>query len=238
MTTVSFQVKYRALHWEQINVCGDIAELGSWKKSTGLMLHWSEGDIWTGQLELPSGVSRFEYKYVVFVSQTNDIVMYEGGSNRVIEVDGFNTKIIDEWQGNKESLYLTSFFDDVIFSHTSEETKSLNKEVKKNCEIDDNDVSITVLAYSNIRRGQSLYLSGDHSSLGGWQLKNAVKCTFKDDVGKFQAQFNIKKGERFEYKFVIRNSMVLLYGNILKIEYLKSLRTLKKPDMSLQLLRE
>lgn len=45
---------------ERIAVVGETNELGCWKPSHGLLLQWSEGDVWSGEVCLQPGVHAFK----------------------------------------------------------------------------------------------------------------------------------------------------------------------------------
>jgi len=48
----------------QVGVVGDADVFGAWEPEDGFRLKWTEGNIWTGRVELPPGTTTLEYKLV------------------------------------------------------------------------------------------------------------------------------------------------------------------------------
>ena len=81
--TVTFSLKQKVEWGDKMCVVGNHKELGRWELEKAPELRWNEGDIWTGQVELPAETS-VEFK-VVTVKGMGD-PQWEDGSNRQLSV--------------------------------------------------------------------------------------------------------------------------------------------------------
>ena len=64
-------------------VCGSTKELGAWKLDDAPAMEWSEGDVWTLEIEKPIGLE-VEYKLVKIPRR--EPIKWEGGKNRSLVV--------------------------------------------------------------------------------------------------------------------------------------------------------
>ncbi|GBF93653.1 hypothetical protein Rsub_06756 [Raphidocelis subcapitata] len=78
---VSFRLPYRVDFGQDVAVVGSIDEFGSWQPHRAVALRWTEGDWWTGDVELPAGTNvQMEYKYVIR-NPGGDCALWQPGSN-------------------------------------------------------------------------------------------------------------------------------------------------------------
>lgn len=104
---VTFTVCHRRVEFGQcLKVVGSGPVLGDWNPGVAPCMEWSQGDGWsTKALRLTPG--RYEFKFVV-VSDTNDVLMWEQGPNKVLTIEaqllssaGSSTivQVESEWEG-------------------------------------------------------------------------------------------------------------------------------------------
>lgn len=55
VTRVAIKVPARLAYGQSIALAGSHQKLGSWDASSALALTWSDGHIWTGEVDMPSG---------------------------------------------------------------------------------------------------------------------------------------------------------------------------------------
>jgi len=70
----------------QVGVVGDADVFGAWEPEDGFRLKWTEGNIWTGRVELPPGTTTLEYKLVTM--HKTGFNAWEEFGNRTLELDG------------------------------------------------------------------------------------------------------------------------------------------------------
>ncbi|GFR45546.1 hypothetical protein Agub_g6940 [Astrephomene gubernaculifera] len=79
---VVMKVPYRVQYGEVIRVVGSSPLLGEWSADQGLQLTWTDGDVWTA--EVPIGAGSYEFKCVVCNAESNTIIRWEDGGNRIL----------------------------------------------------------------------------------------------------------------------------------------------------------
>ena len=52
---VDFKVPLHLAFGRQLTIVGDCVPLGTWDPSSAVALTWTEGDIWQGSVEIPTG---------------------------------------------------------------------------------------------------------------------------------------------------------------------------------------
>ena len=70
----------------QVGVVGDADVFGAWEPEDGFRLKWTEGNIWTGRVELPPGTTDLEYKLVTM--HKTGFNAWEEFGNRTLKLDG------------------------------------------------------------------------------------------------------------------------------------------------------
>jgi hypothetical protein len=102
---VKFEVKYRASWGQVVKVTGSSEPLGNWNVERGLELHWTPGDLWTGQAHIRDvAMNTIEFKYAVVADGR---ARWEQGYNRravlndgAEKVDGKIVRTFrHEWRG-------------------------------------------------------------------------------------------------------------------------------------------
>eukprot|EP00897_Mesotaenium_endlicherianum_P010973 jgi/Mesen1/9904/ME000070S09189 len=105
-TKVKFVLKKQCSFGQSFHVCGESDLLGQWQSEDALPLTWSEGHIWTGEVDLPSGTTT-EFKYIL--KGKHGEVMWQPGENHVIETtDGATVlEILEELNWEERPTILT-----------------------------------------------------------------------------------------------------------------------------------
>ena len=98
---VRLSVRYDTIMGDEVRVVGSHPCLGGWDSSRAPRMEWSEGGLWSCELELPAG-SVHEYKYVV-CGANGRVKEWQGGNNGVIpvplEAGSEALAVSDSWGG-------------------------------------------------------------------------------------------------------------------------------------------
>ncbi|KAK2077666.1 hypothetical protein QBZ16_004512 [Prototheca wickerhamii] len=81
---VKIQLTQHVKFGETLKLSGGAPELGEWDLARAPEFKWSEGDLWTLELELPAG--KHEYKLVIH-EPAEDVAWWELGKNRELSVE-------------------------------------------------------------------------------------------------------------------------------------------------------
>ncbi|KAG6435759.1 hypothetical protein SASPL_100634 [Salvia splendens] len=79
---VRFKLHKQCAFGQQFLVVGDDPNLGLWDPSEGVPLNWSEGHVWTAEVDVPCG-KVISYKFVL--EEMAGAVMWQPGPDRVLE---------------------------------------------------------------------------------------------------------------------------------------------------------
>ena len=91
---VTFSIKRKVAFGEHLRVVGSSPELGAWNPAAAPELHWNDGDVWTGSVELASDAA---FKFVVYGGDGEPL--WEEGDDRKLAA-GQSVGITAEWRGN------------------------------------------------------------------------------------------------------------------------------------------
>jgi hypothetical protein len=80
---VKFELQRECHFGQQFKVVGSDPQFGNWDPSAAVPLNWSEGHLWTADLDVPEG-KKIEYKYIL-VSDQEETVEWQPGFNGVLE---------------------------------------------------------------------------------------------------------------------------------------------------------
>ncbi|WJX42983.1 hypothetical protein P8452_30147 [Trifolium repens] len=129
---VEFQLLKDCDFGEQFLIVGDDPMLGSWNPLGALPLTWSDGHIWTVELDMPAGKS-IQYKFLL-KGKEGDII-WQPGSDRIIQTWETVNRIIvcEDW----ENAELQKIVEENRLSQTNEEPQ-VQSEVSTSNEILDN----------------------------------------------------------------------------------------------------
>ena len=85
---VRVQIKLSIAFGEHLCLVGSCEELGSWNVENAPKFHWTHGDVWVADVELPSG-TRAEFK-IVNAIPSSGVHIWEYTSNRLLEIPSVN----------------------------------------------------------------------------------------------------------------------------------------------------
>lgn len=97
MVTVKFVLEKKCKFGQQFHVIGDAPQLGSWKPKAAVPLEWSEGDIWTTDVDVPVG-KQIEYKFILIGKRGE--LLWQPGPNRAFETSGSMGSVVvsSKWE--------------------------------------------------------------------------------------------------------------------------------------------
>lgn len=94
---VKFQLQKKCAFGEKFHIVGDDPNLGSWDPSSAIPLDWSDGHLWTAELDIPVGKS-IQYKFILKGSTGN--IVWQPGPDRILQTWDTNNKISvsEDWE--------------------------------------------------------------------------------------------------------------------------------------------
>lgn len=95
--TVKFVLEKKCKFGQQFHVVGDAPQFGSWNPKAAVPLEWSEGDIWTKEVDVPVG-KQIEYKFILIGKRGE--LLWQPGPNRAFEASGHVASVVvsSEWE--------------------------------------------------------------------------------------------------------------------------------------------
>uniref|UniRef100_A0A7I4CM91 CBM20 domain-containing protein n=2 Tax=Physcomitrium patens TaxID=3218 RepID=A0A7I4CM91_PHYPA len=105
---VKFQLQRECQFGQQFKVVGSGSHFGDWDPSAALPLNWSEGHLWTTEVDIPKD-RKFEWKYIL-VSTEGEETEWQSGPNHVLEtVPGASSLLVSiPWERIPHSADSTS----------------------------------------------------------------------------------------------------------------------------------
>ncbi|GMH42223.1 hypothetical protein BSKO_10142 [Bryopsis sp. KO-2023] len=94
LTPVTFKVFRHVEFGQTVKVVGGAESLGSWQPDVAVPLTWMEGDVWTVDMELPSGP--YEYKYLV-IDGDGTLLEWYPGENLLADVTTDGVSLENQW---------------------------------------------------------------------------------------------------------------------------------------------
>ncbi|OIW00850.1 hypothetical protein TanjilG_12254 [Lupinus angustifolius] len=115
---VTFQLEKNCDFGEQFLIVGDDPVLGSWDPADALPMTWSDGHIWSVELDMPTGKSIL-YKFIL-KGKAGDIV-WQPGSDRTIQTSETMERIIvcEDWENDE----LQKIMEEDRLDQSNEETQ-------------------------------------------------------------------------------------------------------------------
>lgn len=96
LVKVKFTIPHHVEYGQSICILGGVDELGEWDVKRSPCLTWSEGDVWSGIVEIPP--CPVEYKYFV-KNPDGTPAEWQPCANLKVEIEGEEMDIEDEWEG-------------------------------------------------------------------------------------------------------------------------------------------
>ena len=108
----TFTIQHAVRYGECLRIVGSCAELGQWKPEKGLVMSWSDGNVWSGSIELHDQ-KQIEFKAVIWRDKSDGEVIWEGGDNHSVSlpVDG-GVDIHMTWE--KTRVDVQHYCDDIL----------------------------------------------------------------------------------------------------------------------------
>lgn len=95
--------------YESLAVVGNIEQLGNWNASKALFMSDSTAPKWRAQIEVDSAPKTIEYKFVIINLKSREIVQWEEGENRVIELEDISKTDYVALLGARPKFNLTPY---------------------------------------------------------------------------------------------------------------------------------
>ncbi|XLR54484.1 hypothetical protein S83_005156 [Arachis hypogaea] len=94
---VTFQLQKNCFFGEQFLIVGEDPMLGSWDPLEGLPMAWSDGHVWTANLDIPAGKS-IQYKFIL--KKKAGKIVWQPGMNRILNISENMNRIIvsEDWE--------------------------------------------------------------------------------------------------------------------------------------------
>eukprot|EP00250_Pteridium_aquilinum_P009501 c18708_g1_i1 orf=211-1086(-) len=101
LVKVKFMLQRRCEFGQQFHVVGDDELFGAWNPEASIPMQWSEGHIWTTELEVLVG-KRIEYKVILLGDE--EVLEWQPGPNRVLEtMESLSSLVVLEtWLGEDQ----------------------------------------------------------------------------------------------------------------------------------------
>lgn len=196
MKHVSFNIKYSTKWGQKLFVSGSIEELGYWEPVLAKEMTYTENDVWQLNIELPDSVVGFEYHYIL---NDNDQLIFEDRacSHNVSIIEEDTTYLLyDNWQFQPANYsFYSSAFQKCLWKHNISPTPHINSDKK----------IILNIEAPKIKDDESLFLTGDQSYIGNWNIHQSMALThIEGSLWSIELDAN-KLTFPMEYKFVVCN---------------------------------
>ncbi|KAK3015512.1 hypothetical protein RJ639_005394 [Escallonia herrerae] len=102
---VKFQLERECSFGQHFHIVGDDPMFGSWDPTDAIPLNWSDGHVWTAELDVPIGKS-IKFKFIL--KEGTDYVLWQPGPDRILQTWETEKTIIvwEDWE-NAELQNLT-----------------------------------------------------------------------------------------------------------------------------------
>ena len=103
VNTLVFNVVSHLTVGESLIVVGNVAELGGWNVDVGAKMTWTEGDVWTAEVAIPTDSAAVEFKMVRF-NEGSGVTTWQEGDNYRAEMRSGQTVRVDTPNAFVQSL--------------------------------------------------------------------------------------------------------------------------------------
>eukprot|EP01018_Ginkgo_biloba_P016362 Gb_41004 [translate_table: standard] len=181
LVQVQFVLEKKCRFGQQFYVIGDDPQFGTWDPKAALPLEWSEGDIWTKEVDVPVG-KQIEYKFILIGKRGE--LLWQPGPNRTFEtLESDSPMVVSSTWESDEKFTLEDENDQKAFDTASVETEEGIKD-----EISDSKVGEGSSPLVESAEGASTLERGDAISdtlngvLGLTSPKNTGNLSGKDSA--------------------------------------------------------
>lgn len=194
-----FNIEYRTSWGEEVEVTGNIPELGNDQPGKAVPLHTVDGIHWTAEVEFKApgnGIVNYNYQ----IGCNGKVTRTEWNSlPRTLHVSGSGKKswrILDCWKNIPEQQYF----------YTSAFTESLLAHNKRSAAVKSHKQGVLIKAYAPCIDGDHcLGICGNQEPLGNWNPESPVLMS-DADFPEWQVELDASKLTfPLEYKFVLYN---------------------------------
>ncbi|CAA7389891.1 unnamed protein product [Spirodela intermedia] len=100
---VKFRLRQSCEFGEQFLLVGEDTKLGSWKPGSAMPMEWSDGDVWTVEMDLPVGK---EIKFKFILRELSGGIKWQPGPDRVLQTwDTINTIVVThDWENAEDQI--------------------------------------------------------------------------------------------------------------------------------------
>lgn len=122
LVNVKFVLQKKCKFGQQFAVVGEDPQFGTWDPKAALPLEWSEGDIWTTQVNVPVG-KHIEYKFIL--KGKSGEILWQPGPNQLfdtLETD-LSMVVSSPWEEEEEVTSETGYKDEVSEVESMETTE-------------------------------------------------------------------------------------------------------------------
>ncbi|XP_029125082.1 uncharacterized protein LOC109788416 isoform X2 [Cajanus cajan] len=128
---VKFELHRICNFGEQFLVVGNDPMFGSWNPANAIPMTWSEGHLWTLEMEIPTG--KFQFKYIL--KRREGDIIWQPGPDRIIHTwEAMNRIIVREDWDNAQSQKVTED-DEVPITKEEDQPAPSNNEMQKESEM-------------------------------------------------------------------------------------------------------
>ena len=189
---IGFQLPYHTQWGESVAVNLIWKTKAGKEESSQISLSTSDGELWRGEVVVPSGVTNIHYQYSV---QNEDKVVRKEWDMlpRTLHLPTHTNRIlcIDRWRDQPENT----------FRYTSAFTEAFIKTPEREWDVKNGELTFRVFA-PEVPEGQTLAVLGNLPILGEWQTGREVRLT---PVGPNEWTFSISMDSfegTLEYKYL------------------------------------
>ncbi|KAI3857598.1 hypothetical protein MKW98_028862 [Papaver atlanticum] len=170
----------------QFLVVGDDPILGVWNPLSGIPLKWSQGHIWTAEIDVP--VNKTIQFMFLLKDQTGEFV-WQPGPRRVFQTGETSKMIVlESWDFEEEPLANPNTLEDVT---AQSKTVKVKFQLPSRCLV-----------------GQEFFLIGDDPILGGWDPSGAIPLKWsKRNNGDLwtSAALDLPIGKTVQFRFMLKD---------------------------------
>lgn len=194
MAHIEFNINYQTKWGEEIQLIGDIAELGNDDLKKAITLKHKGNGNWFAAVEFKDEPISFHYSYLV--RENDSLISHEWGSPRLFEsTENESYKLQDHWQSMPpNNPFFSSAFTKTLFLRENEKNITLKKYKQ----------SLTVRVFApTVAPNLTLGIIGNCSELGNWSQEKVLKLNSKN-FPEWQLTINgAKLPSVIEFKFVL-----------------------------------
>ncbi|MDD2798939.1 MAG: 4-alpha-glucanotransferase [Bacteroidales bacterium] len=197
MTHIEFNINYQTKWGEEIQLIGDVAELGYNDVKNAVTLLHKGGGNWGIALEFANDSLDFNYSYLV--RENESYISHEWGKPRhFCSTENNSYRLHDHWQSlPPNNPFFSSAFTECLFSRPENKTSAL-KQYKQ---------SLTFKVFApTVPPHLSLGIIGNCTELGNWSQEKALKLS-PSNFPEWKLTVNgAKLPATVDYKFVLIES--------------------------------